>query len=367
MPPRQAMAERDEDRPPHPRDNAELLGHEAAEAELLAAHADGRLAHAWLIGGPRGVGKATLAYRFARYVLKQGRAGGRDLFGGAPTSLAVPPEDPVFHRVAAGGHADLMTLERGLNERGRLRSVIVVEQTRALGGFFALTSAEGGWRVAVIDSVDEMNAESANALLKVLEEPPARSLLLLVAHAPSRLLPTIRSRCRRLTLRPLPEMLVAEILGRRPELAEAERLALARLAEGSPGRALALASQGGLSLYEELVRLLGALPGLPPLEMHALSDRLARRDQEAAYRTWVDLLGLWLGRLVRAGVGRPEAEATAGEAELAARLLALAGPRRWAEAWEEIGRLAGRADAVNLDRKQTVLSALLALEKAARG
>ena len=362
------MAARDDDPLPHPRDNAELLGHEAAEAEFLAAHGEGRLAHAWLICGPRGVGKATLAYRFARYVLKHGRGGGADLFGGAPTSLRVEPENPVFHRVAAGGHADLLSLERQPNDRGGLRTVITVEQVRGLGGFFTLTSAEGGWRIAVIDSADEMSDESANAVLKILEEPPARSLLLLVAHAPSRLLPTIRSRCRRLTLRPLPEPLVAELLGRqRPQLDESERLALARLSEGSPGRALTLARQGGLSAYEDLIRLLGALPSLPPLEMHALSDRLARREQEPAYRTWLDLLGLWLGRLVRAGVGRADAEAVAGEGALADRLLALAGPQSWAEAWEEIGRLAGRTDAVNLDRKQMVLSTLLTLEKAARG
>lgn len=362
------MAERHESGPLHPRANPDLLGHEAAEAELLAAHAQGRLAHAWLIGGPKGVGKATLAYRFARYVLRQGVGGGPDLFGAAPASLYVAPDDPVFHRVAAGGHADLMSLEREPGDRGGLRSVIVVEQVRALGEFFALTAAEGGWRVAVIDSADEMNPAAANALLKLLEEPPPQSLVLLVAHAPSRLLPTIRSRCRRLTLRPLPEALVAEILGRhRPEIPEPDRQALARLAEGSPGRALALAEQGGLSLYAELVRLLQALPALPPLELHALSDRLARREQEAAYRTWLDLLGLWLGRLVRAGVGLAEADAVPGEGALAARLLSHAGPARWAAAWEEIRGLASRTDAVNLDRKQMALQALLTLEKAARG
>jgi DNA polymerase III subunit delta' len=356
------------DSPPHPRANPDLVGHEAAEAELLSAHARGRLAHGWLLAGPRGVGKATLAYRFARYVLKQGRGGGSDLFGSPPASLYVPPEDPVFRRVASGGHADLLSLERQPNERGTLYTVIRVEQVRALGGFFALTSAEGGWRVAVIDSADELGPESANALLKVLEEPPPRSLLLLVAHAPSRLLPTVRSRCRRLTLRPLSEAGAADVVGRhRPDLSPEERLALARLAEGSPGRALALAEQGGLALYQELVRLLGGLPHLPPLEMHALADRLARREQEAAYRTWLDLLGLWLGRVVRAGAGRADVEAAAGEGAAAAVMLALATPDRWAAAWEEIARLAARTDAVNLDRKQMVLSALLALEKAARG
>jgi len=246
--------------------------------------------------------------------------------------------------------------------------VIRIEQVRALGGFFSLTSAEGGWRVAVIDSADELGPESANALLKVLEEPPPRSLLLLVAHAPSRLLPTIRSRCQRLALRPLPDATVAEVLGRhRPELGADDRIALARLAEGSPGRAIALARQGGLALYAELVRLMGELPTLAPLDMHGLSDRLARREQEAAYRTWLDLLGLWLGRVVRAGAGRRDAEAVAGEGAVADRLLGLAGPDRWAGAWEEIARLAGRTDAVNLDRKQMVLGALLTLEKAARG
>lgn len=360
------MAERDDEA--HPRRNPDLVGHEAAEAELLSAHARGRLAHAWLLAGPRGIGKATLAYRFARYVLKQGRGAGLDLFGAPPADLHVPPDDPVFRRVASGGHADLLGLERQLNDRGALYTVIRIEQARALGGFFALTSAEGGWRVAVIDSADELNPESANALLKVLEEPPPRSLLLLVAHAPSRLLPTIRSRCRRLLLRPLPDATVAEVLGRhRPEMGGEDRIALARLAEGSPGRAIALARQGGLALYAELVRLMGELPSLAPLGMHGLSDRLARREQEAAYRTWLDLLGLWLGRVARAGVGRPDAEAVAGEGAVAAKLLGLAGPERWAAAWEEIARLAGRTDAVNLDRKQMVLAALLTLEKAARG
>lgn len=361
------MAERDKP-DPQPRTNPELLGHEAAEAELLSAHAQGRLPHAWLIGGPRGVGKATLAYRFARYVLREGVGDGSDLFGAAPTSLRVEPDDPVFRRVAAGGHADLVSIEREPGDRGVLRSVIVVEQVRALGEFFALTAAEGGWRVAVVDSADEMNPAAANALLKLLEEPPPRSLMLLVAHAPSRLLPTIRSRCRRLTLRPLSEALAADVIGRhRPDLPEPDRRALARLAEGSPGRALALAGQGGLALYAELVRLLESLPALPPLELHALSDRLGRREQEAAYRTWLDLLSLWLGRLVRAGAGRPDADAAPGEGALAGRLLGRAGPARWAEAWEEIGRLAARTDAVNLDRKQMTLQALLTLEKAARG
>ena len=196
-------AEVDDTAIPHPRENPQLLGHENAERELIEATGSGRLAHAWLLTGPRGIGKATLAYRFARYLLSA--AGGIDLFGNeSANSLYVAPDSDVFRRLATGSHGEVMTIERSPDPKTRkLRNAIVVGDIRRLQGFFGLTASEGGWRIAIIDSADEMNRNAANALLKILEEPPKRGILLLTAHAPGRLAPTIRSRCRRIALRPL--------------------------------------------------------------------------------------------------------------------------------------------------------------------
>jgi DNA polymerase-3 subunit delta' len=362
---------------PHPRANAELVGHDAAERTLKDAFHSGRLAHAWLITGPRGVGKATLAFRFARYVLARGRKNASppgDLFGGAPAAeapgLYLAPNDPVFRRVASGGHADLLTVERGFDEkRERRRSEVVVENVRGVGAFLSLTAAEGGWRVVVIDSADEMNRNAANAVLKVLEEPPARALLLLVSHTPERLLPTIRSRCQRLALKPLPESLVAARLEvHAPDLSAAEAGALARLAEGSIGRALALAEEGGLELYRELNGLLATLPNLDAAALHKLGDRVQRAEGEGAYRTLTELFTGWLGRLIlRAAQGPAAPSATAEEAALIERLSAAASLERWLAAWDKVTRLLARADGANLDRKQVLLNVFFTVEGAARG
>ena len=208
---------------PDPRANPDLSGHAAAEETLKTAAESGRLAHAWLFRGPRGIGKATLAFRFARWLLASSGASSLaapappSLFGddmapeaiGSDEGLFVAPENPVFRRVAAAGHADLMTIEVGLDDRGRRRREIVAADVREVGRFLSMTPAEGGWRVVIIDSADDMNRHAANAVLKVLEEPPRRAVLLLVSHNPGRLLATIRSRCRSLALRPLANDTVA--------------------------------------------------------------------------------------------------------------------------------------------------------------
>src|SRR5437763_12254789 len=220
---------------PAPRANPDLFGHEAAETALRRLFEQHRLPHALLLTGPRGIGKATLAFRLARFVLA--RSTGElepGLFGDpAGEGLAIPPDSGVFRRVASGGHADLLTVERAYDpRRRRLRGEIVVDDVRAIASFLRLTPAEGGWRVVIVDGADEMNRNAANALLKILEEPPSRALLLLVAHSPGRLLPTIRSRCRRFPLMPLPEAIVAALLGHyRPDLDPDAAAAVTALAE----------------------------------------------------------------------------------------------------------------------------------------
>lgn len=356
-----------------PRRNPDLVGHDDAQRVLLDAWNSGRLPHAWLVGGPPGIGKATLAFRFARFVLAQGHGQdteGAGLFGApeAPGSLHLDPAHPVYRRVASAGHADLLTVERQMDEkRARMKRDIAVDDVRKIAPFLRKTSAEGGWRVAVIDGADRMNAAGLNAILKILEEPPPGALLLLVSDNPGGMLPTIRSRCRKLALNPLGEDTVVRLLGRhRPDLADEDRQALARLAEGSIGRAVALADAGGLSLYRELMGLLGSLPKLDVAAAHAFGDKLTRKQDDDLYETATELLVWWLARFARAlARGEWPAEVVPGEAAVMTRMANARSLDRWVEVWEKIGRLFARAESASLDRKQVVLNALATLEAAA--
>jgi DNA polymerase-3 subunit delta' len=344
------------------------LGHATAEKTMLAAHQSGRLHHAWLLAGPRGIGKATLAWRFARFLLAgQAQAG---LFGAAD-SLDVPADTPGRSLVDARSHPDLFHLRRTLNpDTGRMRAEIAVDDVRELGAFMHMTPAMGQWRVAIVDAADEMNRNSANAVLKVLEEPPPNAVLLIVAHAPGRLLPTIRSRCRRLALQPLPDEMVMRLLGDyAPDVKEEERAVLARLSEGSIGRALELAGAGSLDLYREMVDVLATLPELDMARLHGFAERFARRGEEAnaAWRSLNYLFDAWLKGLARhAAMGGEAAAIVPPERGLQARLAAAASLDRWMEAWEKAADLLSGADRVNLDRKQTVLASFLALQSAMR-
>jgi DNA polymerase III subunit delta' len=356
--------------PPEPRANSELLDREAAEQTLLRAFRSRRLPHAWLLSGARGLGKATLAYRFARFVLAEPAGQGADLFGAPPTArkdLYLDPASDVFRRVAAGGHPDLRSLEIGADPRtGRARREILVDDVRKIGHFLRMTSSEGGWRVVVVDSIDYLNRNAANALLKVLEEPPERALLILVSHAPGSLLATIRSRCCQLPIAPLSEVTVAQLMERfAPDLGPEDRAALVGMGEGSIGRALDLAAGGGLELYRELLSVLEDLPRLDVAKVHALGDRLAKGGDETAFRTGMELLIWWLARTIRgAAEGRPPGEILAGEGALAARLAAGPGLARWLPLWDKITQLFAQAGAASLDRKQVVIAALLELEAA---
>lgn len=355
---------------PPPWRNERLIGHDEAEKTMLAAHGSGRLHHAWLITGPRGIGKATLAWRFARFLLCGTQQGG--LFGGGePESFDVGADAPGRALVDARSHPDLFHLRRTLNsDTGRMRAEIAVDDVRDLGAFMHMTPAMGKWRVAIVDSADEMNRNSANAVLKVLEEPPPNAVLLIVAHAPGRLLPTIRSRCRRLALQHLSDDLVVDLLGRHaPQTADEERRALAGLAEGSIGRALELASAGSLGLYREMVDILGTLPDLDMARLHAFAERFGKRGEEANadWRSLNYLFDGWLKGLARqAATPGNSSNIVPAEKGLKERLLGSASLDRWIEAWERITHLLARSDAVNTDRKQTVLVSFLALQSAMR-
>ncbi|MGJ4996304.1 DNA polymerase III subunit delta' [Bradyrhizobium sp. HKCCYLS3077] len=333
----------------HPRETTALFGHREAEAALLAAYRSGRMAHAWLIGGPQGIGKATLAYRMARFVLTH-----RDPMASevrAAESLHVDADDHVARLIASEAHGGLLTLERSANDKGVLRTVITVDETRETISFFGSTAAVEGWRVCIVDTVDELNPNAANALLKILEEPPQQSLFLLVSHAPARVLATIKSRCRRLSLRALSTEDVisaaAEATGMDggdPALREA-----AKASEGSVSRTLMLMGGDGLQLQTRTAALLASLPRIDAGELHALGDALGTSDR-VALASFLDSIERWVAERLRAQ--DPNAE-----------LPRLA---RLAEVWEKIVRAARDTESYNLERKPLVFSVFGMLAEATR-
>jgi len=333
----------------HPRETSALFGHREAEAALLAAYRSGRMAHAWLIGGPQGIGKATLAYRMARFVLAHRDSASAEVR--AADSLYVEPDDHVARLIASEAHGGLLTLERSANDKGVLRTVITVDETRETISFFGSTAAVEGWRVCIVDTVDELNPNAANALLKILEEPPQQSLFLLVSHAPARVLATIKSRCRRLSLRALSTNDVvsaaAEATGRDgadPALREA-----AAASEGSVARTLMLLGGDGLQLQTRTAALLASLPRIDASELHALGDSLGTSDR-VALASFLDSIERWVADRLR--TDDPNAE-----------LPRLA---RLAEVWEKIVRAARDTESYNLERKPLVFSVFGMLAEATR-
>jgi len=343
---------------PAPEEQRAWFGDSAIERTLLDAYRSGRMHHAWLIGGPKGIGKATLAYRFARFVFAHPDPASADL--AAAMDLDVPDDRPAFRKVANRAHPNLLILERPWDEeKKRFKTELTVPEIRRTVSFFGSTSGEPGWRIAVVDPADDMNASSANALLKVLEEPPARSLFLIVSHAPGRLLPTIRSRSRRLDIPPLSTHAIAAALREHGE-GDAEDIELvAALAEGSLRRAILLSESGGIETYRGLVKLLARLPNLDVDAMHAFADSVSGRGDDDAWIGFRDLLAAWLNRRVR-GEAEPETDVPLAAAAAAAPL------ERWAEVWETMRQSVEQTDELNLDRKRTVLSILMSLARATR-
>jgi DNA polymerase III subunit delta' len=353
---------------PHPRETRNLFGHQAAEAEFLRAHASGRLQHGWLITGPQGLGKATLAWRCARFLLATPPAED-GLFGAPPppTSLDVPDDHPVARRMVALSEPRLFLLRRGPNDKGdRLSQVIAVDEVRALKKFLNLSAADGGHRAVIIDAVDEMNTSAANALLKLLEEPPPNVTLFLISHRPAGLLPTIRSRCRELRLHPLSPPDLARALEQAGATVDHPE-ALAELAGGAPGEAIRLTLQDGLTLYRQLVALMDTLPRLDRPRALALCDTVSGKAAETRFDLTVTLIDRFLARLARAGTLRATPpEAAPGEAALFARLAPDASAARlWADLAQTLGTRARRGRAVNLDPAALLMDMLLRIDDTA--
>ncbi len=335
----------------HPRETFAMTGHEAAEAALADAFVGSRMHHAWMISGPKGVGKATLAYRFARRVLGARHAG--------PRPLDVTPEDPIARRIASRSHGDIFVLRRGLNDRGKARSEITVEEARGLVAFFSLKPSEGGWRVAIIDAVDELNRNAANAILKTLEEPPPKTVLLLVCHSPGATLATIRSRCRRLDLRPLTDTDVrtAILTQGSGEMDEAA----VRFAGGRPGRAIALAAADVGAIYETLT---DAIKDAPREGARAFLKGFLGKSGDRGQRLtiFLSLAREWVRRAAMVSAG---GEATdPRDAALFARIAAPAHAQRLAEAFEALAEIERETEGLDMDPSHAFARVARVLERA---
>lgn len=259
-----------------PRNNSFLLGQTEAEEVFLKAWKSNTMHHAWILTGPKGVGKATLAYRIARFLLWADDSKKENY-----NSLNIPEDSAVFKQVAMGSHPDLMVVERDYIEADRKKIIkslqkgeipdeedlssmkksafIRVDDVRKVNEFLAKTSFNDNWRIVIIDSADEMNKNAANALLKILEEPPAHTVLLLISHNAGLLLPTIRSRCAKLPLQMLEVSETASLLRRyRPDLKEAMIAKIAEMCPQSIGQAIKYADLDAVGMYDGLCKILYA-------------------------------------------------------------------------------------------------------------
>lgn len=354
---------------PHPRETAMLVGQQAAEENFLEAFNGDRLHHAWMITGPRGVGKATLAWKLAKFLLANPPVDANDMFGArpTPTSLEIDPNHPIAARMSAGSEPGLFVLKRPYDEdKKKFKQQITVDEVRKLKGFFSLSATEGGRRIVIVDAADEMNVSAANALLKVLEEPPADALLFLISHQPSRLLPTIRSRCRELRCATLNADNMSNALAVTGAEVGGHGPALAELSGGSVGEALRMLNLGGLDVYADLVALAATFPKLDRSMMVVLGEKAAARGQEARYELMLRLADILLSRLARAGLGMSQIEAANGELAMLARLSPDANAARaWASVSANISSRAQHGRAVNLDPSALVIDMVLAMNEVA--
>lgn len=329
---------------PHERDR--LVGHRSTEQALLDAYRSERLHHAWILGGPKGTGKATLAFRFAQFVIAN-----PDRFGSqvaAASDLTIPADHPVARQIKAGGHPNILHLRRPWDEKGkRFKADLPVDEVRRTVTFFGTTASAKAWRICIVDAADDMNISSANALLKILEEPPERCLFLVLSHTPGRLLPTIRSRCRRLDMAPLS---IEEIATGLRELAtdnvpeEADLLEIAKTADGSLRSAITLLSGDGLAIAKGTRKLADDANQLDLAAVHGLANLVAARGQSDNWESFQHVTQLWLHEKMRS-----QLRGGIGEAN---DLVGL---------WEKTNRAIRDSDALNLDRKQVVLDFFLNL------
>lgn len=352
---------------PHPRETLTLFGHHAAQETFLDAFKADRLHHAWLISGPRGVGKATLAWKLARFLLATPYDDGGMFAAPVPDTLDIDENHPVNARIVAGSEPGIFALRRPYDEdKKKFKAQITVDEVRKLKGFFGMSATDGGRRVVIVDTADEMNVNAANALLKLLEEPPSQAYLLLISHQPSRLLPTIRSRCRELRCASLDTSEITHALAA-TGITDIDANALGELTGGSVGEALALINLDGLKLYQGLVNIAATFPNFDRPMANALGETMAARGAEERFALMCRLLDTFLNRLSRAGLGMVSQEALSGEMDVLKRLSPTPqAATRWAEIAHQTADRLRHGRAVNLDPAALVLDMIVQMNDTAR-
>lgn len=356
---------------PAPRENAALFGHVEAQERFVREFERGLIHHAYLMTGHKGIGKATLAYRFARFLLSQGalkavveEVPSMSLFGEEPAAPAAPlsnmtaldmtADDPLFRRIAAGSHTDLLTITPAYDTKKHVeKSTISVDEARKIPEFLSLTPAEGEWRVVIVDAVDQLNINAANALLKILEEPPERAILLLVCHSPGGILPTIKSRCRTFKLNAPDQKAFSEILNHiAPTIPTHEYAALYALSYGAPGHAITLYQEDALACYE------GWLKAMLPTATHAtrqqFADSAANRKSPDSWNTLLHCWQMAMQRLTVHGHDTTETPIFHREEEFL-DAIAAATPHAIRRSWAERGNvLIGQTETFNLDKRYSI-------------
>ena len=328
-----------------PKTNPKLFGHAEAEAQLLHDFSRGQLAHGWILSGPRGIGKATLAYRFARTLLS------------GQSNTDISPEDPIFLRMVAGSHSDLLVVEPLFDpKKEEFAQEINVDQAREIVEFLSLTPGEGAWRVVIIDSIDALNTNAANAILKILEEPPPQAILLLISHNPGRLLPTIRSRCRFLPLKTLNEEQFLQIMRFvNPEIEKETAIAIGQLTNLSPGIALNYHELGAISVYNQILDLLSFLPALNNTKLHAFAEKIMQGHAHANWKLFTALMLCLFERSVLTGNAVKFEPLSEKEAVVFLAMQKLHPTHIWAAKWQEISNQFFLVERQHLDYKQCVI------------
>lgn len=351
--------------------NPTCLGHEELESLFLELFEKNAMPHAMIFSGLRGIGKTTTAFRLARFLLKHGKGDSNQdaLFAAEEikpdlTSLDVDPADAVFRRIASGGHADLLHITRDTDANGKLSSSLKVEALRKIEPFLRKTSSEGGWRVVLIEDADTMNNAAQNAILKILEEPPKKVLIVLITHRIGKLIPTIRSRSRLFQFKPLNEEHIAQLMSRKIHgLGAVQLSALASISGGSIGQALYYIEEGGVEMLERIMSLLVDAPKWDWKIIHELSSELGSAANDKSYRLFTDIMQ-WIFRQILFLKARGDMALPAYlQSASLEHILAQSSLQKLTTICDELKNHFERTEYANLDRRDAVRASFLVISQ----